>query len=83
LNISGRPATQSSTYIDSACSRNNCDASLAIDGNYNSNFSTGTCSHTNGSAGGTSWWRVDLGQPFKVQKIMIVNRGDIAGKRHT
>src|SRR6218665_2606452 len=80
LNLIGRPANQSSTLVHPDCINSKCVASLAIDGNYNSNFAAGRCSHTNDPAGGSSWWRVDLGQPFKVQRVMIVNRGDGNGK---
>ena len=81
LTLTGRTATQSSTYADYL---GNYVASLAIDGNYNTYLGAGHCSHTNDPPlYGTSWWRVDLGQPVKVQRVMIANRGDGAGKRHS
>jgi hypothetical protein len=60
LNVAqGKTASQSSTY-------GNKYASNAVDG------STSTFSHTNDR--GFSWWMVDLGQPFDIESINIVNR---------
>jgi hypothetical protein len=60
LNVAqDKTASQSSTY-------GNKYASNAVDG------STSTFSHTNDR--GFSWWMVDLGQPFDIESINIVNR---------
>ena len=47
-------------------------ASRAVDGNTNINWSGGSCTHTNEEA--NPWWRVDLGSPFPVAEVVIVNR---------
>lgn len=80
LSLTGRPATQSSNYVYTT----NGDvavASRAIDGNYNPNFFAKSCTHTDDAVVGSSWWRVDLGQPVKVQQVMVVIRGDCCGRR--
>ena len=57
----GKNATQSSDLNDSGI------ASKAVDGEWGSLSSTGTdtCS---------TWWELDLGEPFPVEKVIIVNR---------
>ncbi|KAI8479442.1 hypothetical protein Bbelb_428120 [Branchiostoma belcheri] len=51
-------------------------ASRAVDGNTDTNFFSGTCTHT-ADAGETdpSWW-VDLGQSYMVARVVIFNRQD-------
>lgn len=81
LNLTGLLADQSSTADHTSFGFGIGYASRAIDGNYNTDFAARSCSHTSETAIGISWWRIDLGQPFKVQRIVIVNRGDCCGKR--
>ncbi|TNN22413.1 Fucolectin [Liparis tanakae] len=49
-------------------------ASSAIDGNRDSNFFSGSCSHTNTKD--NPWWRVDLLESYIVTSIIVINRGD-------
>jgi hypothetical protein len=58
-------ATQSSDLNDSS------DASKAVDGKWGSWSSTGTDTC---SASCSAWWELDLGAPFPVEKVIIVNR---------
>ncbi|XP_049335301.1 fucolectin [Astyanax mexicanus] len=51
----------------------------AIDGNPNSNYHDGSCSHT--STQNNPWWRVDLLYKYKITSITITNRGDCCANR--
>ena len=55
----GKPAKQSSTYLD-------YDASRVVDG------SSKSCAHTQKDVG--AWLEVDLGAESKLQKVLITNR---------
>ncbi|OCT77285.1 hypothetical protein XELAEV_18032484mg [Xenopus laevis] len=66
-------ATQSSTY------RPEYNAGAAIDGNKVTNMMLGSCSHTNND--NPAWWRLDLKKRYKVDKVVIVNRGDCCAER--
>ncbi|XP_067456703.1 fucolectin-1-like [Thunnus thynnus] len=46
----------------------------AIDGNRESSFSAGSCSHTMEQP--NPWWRVDLLESYIVTSVIITNRGD-------
>nr|Q9I931.1 RecName: Full=Fucolectin-1; Flags: Precursor [Anguilla japonica]BAB03523.1 fucolectin-1 [Anguilla japonica] len=52
---------------------------FAIDGNRDSDFSHGSCSHTTNSP--NPWWRVDLLQLYTITSVTITNRGDCCGER--
>ncbi|XP_068136061.1 uncharacterized protein [Hyperolius riggenbachi] len=67
-------ASQSSTY-DGAIST----ANKAIDGNLDTNYHSGSCSHTNDDV--SPWWRVDLLQPHKISTVVITNRADCCRER--
>ncbi|KAG5858058.1 hypothetical protein ANANG_G00026060 [Anguilla anguilla] len=54
-------------------------ASNAIDGNRDSFFYHGSCTHTSG--GDNPWWRVDLLQVYTITSVTITNRGDCCGER--
>ena len=56
----GKSTTQSST-TSHGYSKN------AVDGNLNDNWNGKSCTATNN--GGGSWWRVDLGQVFWIDKV--------------
>ena len=45
-----------------------------MDGNSETNYYKGSCTHTQGA--NKAWWRVDLGQVEPVSEVYIVNRGD-------
>ncbi|XP_067027641.1 uncharacterized protein [Acropora muricata] len=60
-----QPATQSSVFDSKG-------ASLAVDGNKNTDFNQGSCIRTNRE--NDPWWRVDLGASLPVAEVVIVNR---------
>ena len=60
-----KTATQSSDYLI-------YDASRAVDGNTDGDFSHGSVSHTNN--GGEKWWEVDLGGISFIDDVKIWNR---------
>ncbi|XP_058610120.1 uncharacterized protein LOC131526057 [Onychostoma macrolepis] len=68
----GAEAVQSSTYNHLGAAQN------AVDGNTESNYMLGSCTHT---AGDDPWWRADLKEVHKVTKIIITNRGDCCEER--
>ncbi|XDV35025.1 hypothetical protein PO909_005078 [Leuciscus waleckii] len=68
----GATAVQSTTYPQAGAQR-------AVDGKINSNWDVGSCSATNGDR--DPWWRVDLGEVFKVTRVSITNRGDCCAER--
>ncbi|TNN56660.1 Fucolectin [Liparis tanakae] len=51
----------------------------AIDGNRNSNFGSGSCTHTDEET--NPWWRVDLLESYIVTSIIVINRGDCCAFR--
>uniref|UniRef100_A0A3Q3LH04 Fucolectin tachylectin-4 pentraxin-1 domain-containing protein n=1 Tax=Labrus bergylta TaxID=56723 RepID=A0A3Q3LH04_9LABR len=67
-------ATQSHRYP-----HNFGDASSAIDGNRESNFDAGSCTHTVEME--NPWWRVDLLDSYIVTSVVITNRGDCCPER--
>ncbi|XP_053321973.1 pentraxin fusion protein-like [Spea bombifrons] len=69
-------ASQSSTYSYSVPTS---EASLAIDGNKETNYHLHACAHTNGDYG--AWWRLDLQKSFKIDAVVIVNRMDCCQNR--
>lgn len=68
----GRPTRQSSTGFGGASSR-------GVDGNKNSQWGGGSCTHTNKN--NRPWWRVDLGSVQQVKKVQLTNRGDCCSNR--
>ncbi|MCA9682316.1 MAG: discoidin domain-containing protein [Myxococcales bacterium] len=62
----GGTASQSSTAYGGSASR-------AIDGNTDGNWFAGSVNHT---AGGPSWWQVDLGSVEPVGEVVVYNRSD-------
>ena len=67
----GKSTSQSSTYISSLYGSGTSDK--AVDGNFDTNFRDGHCSHT--MEDNPSWWRVDLGSDhMPVFEVRIVNR---------
>jgi len=66
----GKTTAQSSTYTDGAGGQ----ARKAVDGNSDTEFANGHCSHTKRDPS-PSWWRVDLGSDnVPVYEVHIVNR---------
>ncbi|XP_042345200.1 uncharacterized protein LOC121945204 [Plectropomus leopardus] len=51
----------------------------AIDGNRNSDFGAGSCTHTFKRT--EPWWRVDLLESYIITSIIITNRGDCCADR--
>ncbi|CAM4630546.1 unnamed protein product [Leuciscus chuanchicus] len=68
----GATVVQSSTW-DQGVAQN------AVDGNRDSNWYHVSCTHTN--ADRDPWWRVDLGEIYKVNRVSITNRGDAVPER--
>ncbi|XP_059366377.1 fucolectin-3-like [Carassius carassius] len=68
----GAVAVQSSTYNYLGAAQN------AVDGNSESNYMLGSCTHT---AGDNPWWKVDLKEVHKVIRVSITNRGDCCAER--
>ncbi|XP_049439313.1 fucolectin-7-like [Epinephelus fuscoguttatus] len=67
-------ATQSNRYVHAFGA-----ASSAIDGNRDSDFHSGSCTHTKEEA--NPWWRVDLLESYIVTSIVVTNRGDCCAER--
>ena len=66
----GKSTAQSSTFNSSTATG---VSGNAVDGNPDTDFQNGHCSHTN--AANPSWWQVDLGaNHVPVSEIFIVNR---------
>ena len=59
----GKNVQQSSTVIGGVASR-------AVDGNTNTNWFGGSCSHTGHEE--NQWWQVDLGEAAVVSKVRIL-----------
>ena len=72
LDLSGRPTSQSSTGWDGHAAR-------AIDGNRNTNYGAGSCTHTNHN--NSPWWHVRLAGETTVYAVQVTNRGDCCGER--
>ncbi len=53
-------------------------AQNAVDGNTESDYMLGSCTHT---VGDDPWWRVDLKEVHKVTRVIITNRGDCCEER--
>ncbi|CAH1239458.1 CLEC10A [Branchiostoma lanceolatum] len=68
----GKAANQTSTHGPG-------DASRAVDGDTNTTFDAGTCTHTQEEDNPT-WW-VDLGQSYTVERVVIFNRQDNSAER--
>lgn len=73
-----KPAYQSSTYKRPGSGRA-FPASLAVDGNRDTNFQHGSCSHTN-HHDPLPWLVVDLGHKYKINRVAVTNRGDWGGE---
>ncbi len=73
----GKAATQSSTASFSVPS----PAGLAVDGNVDGNFNSGSVTHTNSDA--NAWWEVDLGSPQTLHMVRVWNRSDAVPERLT
>ncbi|XP_074540317.1 uncharacterized protein LOC141801240 [Halichoeres trimaculatus] len=67
-------ATQSHRY-----GHNFGDANSAIDGNRNSDFSAGSCTHTIEMI--NPWWRVDLLHRYVITSVLITNRADCCSEK--
>lgn len=69
----GKPATQKSTGYDAP-------ASLAVDGDTNGSFQSGSVTHT-AEPESEAWWQVDLGESHTVDSVDIWNRTDCCSDR--
>ena len=68
----GKDAFQSSEQAGGLASR-------GVDGNANSNYPSGSCTHTS-DADPNPYWGVDLGSVHVVTHVEIVNRADCCCK---
>ncbi|XP_074654760.1 SCO-spondin-like [Tubulanus polymorphus] len=55
------------------------DAARAIDGDTNADYFGNSCTHT--LAAPITWWKVDLGKPYTVRSVTLVNRVDCCSSR--
>ncbi|XP_062588202.1 uncharacterized protein LOC134249849 [Saccostrea cucullata] len=70
MNIAvGKPAAESSTAVPGS------PAVVAVDGNRDTNWFSGSCTHT-GFNENTPWWRVDLLNIYYIVTVRMLNRGD-------
>ena len=68
----GKATSQSSTFNNTILKVSGVSGK-AVDGNADTNFNNGHCSHTQNDV--SSWWRVDLGSDkVPVSEVHIVNR---------
>jgi hypothetical protein len=51
----------------------------AVDGNTSGNWGHNSCTHT--ARQQNSWWQVELGAKYKIEKVMVWNRSDCCGNR--
>lgn len=68
----GKSAAQSSTY-------GSANANLAIDGNIDGNFNSGSVSNTGSEL--NPWWQLDLGEQTAIGRIKLFNRTDCCRTR--
>jgi len=68
----GKPARQSSTGHGGT-------AQLAVDGNTDGNYGSGSTTHTNHEK--NPWWEVDLGAAYKLENVLVYNRTDARPER--
>jgi len=68
----GKPTAQSSMAFGGVAKR-------AVDGNIAQAFFRKSCTHTKKEE--SPWWRVDLGDMYKVQAVSVWNRADCCGNR--
>lgn len=54
-------------------------AGKAVDGNANSAWSAGTCTHTKYEW--KPWWEVDMGKVYYISAVKVTNRGDCCGEQ--
>ncbi len=54
------------------------DSSKAVDGNSDSNYGAGSCTHTDVNIPKRNW-AVNLGRRYHLSSVKITNRGDCCG----
>ncbi|WP_161634455.1 PA14 domain-containing protein, partial [Aquimarina pacifica] len=74
VNTSGNLALNGAATQSSTSQAHGGEASRAIDGNTNGNWSTGSVTHTESET--NPWWQVDLGSNQNIGDINIFNRTD-------
>ena len=70
----GKPATSSSVAWGGRAGR-------AVDGNADTTFTAGSCTHSADPPGDIEWWQVDLGQTYDIQTVNIWHRSDCCQTR--
>ena len=49
---------------------------MAVDGNFNPDKPSGSCSSTDAIGPDPEWWQVDLLTPHVIHYVTVTNRGD-------
>jgi len=70
--VRSNPTAQSSS-VSGGISRR------AVDGNTNTNYGGGSCTHTRAES--EPWWRVKLKKETAIESVQVWNRGDCCGSR--
>ncbi|XP_070555089.1 fucolectin-like [Ptychodera flava] len=70
----GKPTAQSSDKP-----RQDAGSEKAVDGDFNTNAKTGSCSWTDEEY--QPWWKVDLGVSRNIYKVVVTNRADCCSFR--
>ena len=65
-------------YVSSTPSYPSGDSEQAVDGNKDTDFSHGSCSHT--KANQFNWFVVALDSSYLITHVNITNRGDCCGR---
>ncbi|MDO3695696.1 PQQ-dependent sugar dehydrogenase [Wenyingzhuangia sp. chi5] len=73
--------TNSKTAVQSSVSSQGGEANLAIDGNTNGDFYSGSVTQTNNET--NPWWQIDLESKTNISLIQIFNRTDSFSERLT
>ncbi|XP_070537090.1 adhesion G protein-coupled receptor L2-like [Ptychodera flava] len=74
-NVSGNSSCWNFAFLKSATQSSvklNAIASRAVDGNRDSNFQHGSCTHTKQES--EPWWKVDLAVEYTIHTVVVTNR---------
>ncbi len=74
INLADGQSAWQSTTLGSAV------AGKAVDGNTDSSYSHGGCTHTSASGQANPIWAVDLGDNYLIHRVVIYNRADNVGQ---
>ncbi|XP_067267077.1 pentraxin fusion protein-like [Chanodichthys erythropterus] len=65
--------------LQSSLGHSEGDAQHAVDGNRDTTYGKGSCTQTKSEF--NPWWRVDLGNVYRISNVTITNRGDCCKER--